>query len=50
MIALVDGDNTKVFLEETLGLIHRCPLSQLLAKVERPSLMARVLVSPFSHL
>lgn len=49
-IATVTEDNAKLCSEETVSLIHRCPLSQILAKVEGPFLMAGVLVSLFSFL
>lgn len=41
IIAPEDRDNSKLCLEETVGLIYRHPLRQLLAKVEGPFLMAR---------
>lgn len=49
-IPTVAEDNAKLCLEEIVSLIYRCPPSQLLAKVEWPFLMARVLVSLFSFL
>lgn len=51
VIAPEDGDNSKLCLEETVGLVHRHPLSQPLAKVEGLAFShGRVLVSLSSSL
>lgn len=41
IMAPEDRDSSKLCLEETMGLIYRHPLRQLLAKAEGPFLTAR---------